>query len=143
MTARVIGVPTEIKDNENRVAVQPDGVAELVHAGHQVVVQAGAGAGSRFTDVEFTAAGATLVDDATDCRFIVGVKEVKTSQVKPGQTVMCFSHTIKGQSHNMPLLAHFMKQGATLIDYEVIVDDAVARGEGEPTFVKVEEKRSA
>jgi len=50
MTARVVGVPTEIKDNENRVAVQPDGVADLVHAGHQVIVQAGAGAGSRFTD---------------------------------------------------------------------------------------------
>ena len=45
MSARVVGVPTEIKDNENRVAVQPDGVAELVHAGHQVIVQAGAGLG--------------------------------------------------------------------------------------------------
>ena len=56
MSALVIGVPTEIKDNENRVSMQPDGVAELVHHGHQVVVQAGAGNGSRFADAEFAAA---------------------------------------------------------------------------------------
>ena len=61
MSALVVGVPTEIKDNENRVVVQPDGVAELVHAGHQVIVQAGAGTGSRFTDAEFAAAGAKIV----------------------------------------------------------------------------------
>ena len=45
MSALVVGVPKEIKDNENRVSVQPDGVAELVHPGHQVLVQTGAGAG--------------------------------------------------------------------------------------------------
>ena len=50
MSALVVGVPTEIKDNENRVSMQPDGVAELVHHGHQVLVQAGAGDGSRFAD---------------------------------------------------------------------------------------------
>jgi alpha-aminoadipic semialdehyde synthase len=47
--------------------------------------------------------------------------------VSPGQTVCCFSHTIKGQAHNMPLLAHFLRVGASLVDYEVIVDDAGAR----------------
>ncbi|MEH3077760.1 MAG: alanine dehydrogenase [Quadrisphaera sp.] len=60
----VVGVPTEVKDNENRVALQPDGAAELVHHGHRVLVQAGAGAGSRFTDAEFAAAGAEVVDGA-------------------------------------------------------------------------------
>ena len=63
MSMLVIGVPREIKDNENRVSVQPDGVAELVHHGHQVVVQAGAGAGSRFADEEYAAAGAKIVAD--------------------------------------------------------------------------------
>lgn len=62
----VVGVPTDIKDNENRVALQPDGVAELVHAGHEVLVQAGAGDGSRFTDQEFAAAGARVVDSADE-----------------------------------------------------------------------------
>ena len=53
MSTLVVGVPKEIKDNENRVAVQPDGVAELVHHGHQVLVEAGAGVGSRFPDEEY------------------------------------------------------------------------------------------
>ena len=66
MSALVIGVPTEIKDNENRVSMQPDGVAELVHHGHQVVVQAGAGKGSRFADAEFAAAGAKIVATADE-----------------------------------------------------------------------------
>ena len=66
MSALVVGVPTEIKDNENRVSMQPDGVAELVHHGHQVVVQAGAGNGSRFADAEFAAAGAKIVATADE-----------------------------------------------------------------------------
>ena len=59
MSALVVGVPKEIKDNENRVAVQPDGVAELVHHGHRVLVETGAGNGSRFPDAEYAAAGAS------------------------------------------------------------------------------------
>ena len=61
MSTLVVGVPSEIKDNENRVALTPDGVVELVHDGHEVVVQAGAGAGSRFADDEYAAAGAKVV----------------------------------------------------------------------------------
>ena len=77
--AIVVGVPAEIKDNENRVSVVPDGVAELVHHGHRVVVQTGAGRGSRFPDEEYEAAGAEIVAEA-DAVFaaadlIVKVKE--------------------------------------------------------------------
>ena len=64
MAGLVIGVPKEIKDNENRVSMQPDGVAELVHHGNAVLVQAGAGDGSRFPDEEFAAAGAVVVPSA-------------------------------------------------------------------------------
>ena len=75
----VVGVPSEIKDNENRVSVVPDGAAELVHHGHRVLVQAGAGAGSRFPDEEYAAAGATLVATADEvfaaADLIVKVKE--------------------------------------------------------------------
>ena len=60
----VVGVPAEIKDNENRVALQPDGAAELVHAGHEVLVQAGAGLGSGNHDEAYRAAGATIAADA-------------------------------------------------------------------------------
>src|ERR671916_635607 len=77
--ARVVGVPREIKDQEGRVSMQPDGVAELVHHGHEVIVESGAGLGAGFEDEEYEAAGARLADgpgevfEAAD--LIVKVKE--------------------------------------------------------------------
>ena len=62
--ARVVGVPKEIKDMEGRVSMQPDGVGELVHHGHEVLVQAEAGAGAGFTDEEYEEAGARVVPSA-------------------------------------------------------------------------------
>ena len=77
--ARVVGVPKEIKDLEGRVSMQPDGVVELVHHGHEVVVQAGAGQGSGFTDGEYEEAGARVVETADEVfaasDLIVKVKE--------------------------------------------------------------------
>jgi alanine dehydrogenase len=79
MSTLVVGVPSEIKDNEKRVALTPDGVVELVHTGHQVVVQAGAGVGSRFSDDEYAAVGAKVVPTADEvfdaADLIVKVKE--------------------------------------------------------------------
>src|SRR3712207_4923449 len=77
--ARVVGVPREIKDLEGRVSMQPDGVVELVHHDHEVVVESGAGKGSGFSDEEYEEAGARIVDgpdevfEAAD--LIVKVKE--------------------------------------------------------------------
>ncbi|PWJ52678.1 alanine dehydrogenase [Quadrisphaera granulorum] len=101
----VIGVPTEVKDNENRVALQPDGAAELVHHGHRVVVQAGAGAGSRFSDAEFVAAGAEVVDGA-DAVFaaadlIVKVKEpvpAEYHRFREGQQLFTYLHAAADRS---------------------------------------------
>ena len=77
--ASVVGVPREIKDQEGRVSMQPDGVVELVHHGHEVVVQAGAGLGSGFTDGEYEEAGARVVETADEVfaasDLIVKVKE--------------------------------------------------------------------
>jgi alanine dehydrogenase len=95
----VVGVPTEVKDNEDRVALQPDGAAELVHHGHRVLVQAGAGAGSRFSDAEFAAAGAEVVDGA-DAVFaaadlVVKVKEPVESEYhrfREGQQLFTYLH---------------------------------------------------
>ncbi len=121
-----VGILQETKNRfERRVPLVPAEVRSLVAAGIEVRVERSPT--RAITAEEFEAAGATMVDDATDCRFIMGVKEVKAEQVRPGQTVMCFSHTIKGQAHNMPLLQRFIDQRATLIDYEVIVDDQGAR----------------
>lgn len=74
-----IGVPTEVKNNEFRVALTPSGVHDLVSAGHEVHVQAGAGAGSSMPDAEYAEAGATLVDDPQEvwdrAELLLKVKE--------------------------------------------------------------------
>ena len=99
MAGLVIGVPKEIKDNENRVSMQPDGVAELVHHGNAVLVQSGAGAGSRFPDEEFAAAGAVIVPSADEvfagADLIVKVKEPVAEEYhrfRPGQQLFTYLH---------------------------------------------------
>ncbi len=79
----LIGIPTEIKNNENRVAATPAGVAELVAHGHDVMVQAGAGEGSSFLDTEYADAGARIVEDATtawSAELVLKVKEPIASE---------------------------------------------------------------
>ena len=74
----IIGVPKEIKDNEYRVAMTPAGVKQIVENGHQVLVQAGAGEGSRFTDEQYQEVGARIVPNAADAwgaEMVVKVKE--------------------------------------------------------------------
>ena len=95
----VVGVPKEIKDNENRVAMQPDGVYELVHHGHRVLVEADAGTGSRFADAEYAAAGATIVASAdevfADADLIVKVKEpipAEYHRFRNGQQLFTYLH---------------------------------------------------
>jgi alanine dehydrogenase len=99
VSALVVGVPKEIKDNENRVAVQPDGVAELVYRGNQVLVETGAGTGSRFSDSEYAAAGAEVVDSADEvfaaADLIVKVKEpirAEYHRFRPGQQLFTYLH---------------------------------------------------
>lgn len=77
--ATAVGVPKEIKDKEGRVSMQPDGVAELVHHGHEVVVQESAGRGAGFSDAEYERAGAKVLPSAGEvfdrAELIVKVKE--------------------------------------------------------------------
>jgi alanine dehydrogenase len=61
----IIGVPKEIKNNENRVALTPAGTQELVKRGHEVMIQSSAGIGSGFSDDAYRQAGANMVDDAS------------------------------------------------------------------------------
>ena len=75
----IIGVPKEIKNNENRVGLTPAGVAELRKHGHSLLVQAGAGEGSGFADSEYEAAGAVMLPTIADvygqAEMIMKVKE--------------------------------------------------------------------
>ena len=74
-----ISVPSEVKNNEFRVALTPAGVHNLVQASHEVFVQSGAGAGSSMSDADYREAGATLLDDADE----VWARERRT-RWKPG-----------------------------------------------------------
>ncbi|KZO91956.1 hypothetical protein CALVIDRAFT_488223 [Calocera viscosa TUFC12733] len=110
---------------ERRCPLSPDAVAELVAMGVNVQVQHC----SRriWTHDEFQKAGATIVRDVSEADIVVGIKEVPISELAPSplkeQTHFMFSHTHKGQSYNMELLARLLRQGR-LIDYELLTDRA-------------------
>ncbi len=95
----IVGIPTEIKDGEYRVAATPEGVRELEHAGHRVIVQAGAGDESAFSDEEFREAGAEIRASAedvfADADLIVKVKEPRPEEYerfRPGQMLFTYLH---------------------------------------------------
>ncbi len=123
MAKLVVGVPKEIKDSENRVSVQPDGVAELVHAGHEVLVEAGAGEGSRFPDSEFAAAGAKMVASADEvfagADLIVKVKEpiaAEYHRFRTGQQLFTYLHLAADKQ----LTEFLMEKQIDSIAYETV-----------------------
>lgn len=93
-----IGVPRECKDGERRVAMLPEGVAEIRSNGHQVLVQEGAGEGAGFGDAEYRAAGARIIGDAASvfaADMVVKVKELQPSELPlltAGTTIFGFAH---------------------------------------------------
>ncbi|MGF3553879.1 MAG: hypothetical protein ACQXXF_01200, partial [Thermoplasmatota archaeon] len=75
-----------------------------------------------FSDKEYLDAGAKVQDNLSSSSVIFAVKEIPINFFEPRKTYVFFSHTIKGQKHNMPMLKKMMDLGCTLIDYEKIVD---------------------
>jgi alanine dehydrogenase len=123
-----VGVPTEVKPDEYRVALTPAGVRELIDAGHAVVVQTEAGLGSAITDDQYVAQGARIVPDADAvfeaAELIVKVKEpqpVEVVRLKPHHTLFTYLHLAADAS----LTQGLMESGATCIAYETVED---ARG---------------
>jgi alpha-aminoadipic semialdehyde synthase len=116
-----LGIMKETKSIwERRVPLNPDAVRTLVEKGYEVFVQP---SDIRiYTDAEYKAAGALIQDDLSTCDLIIGVKEIPVEHILPEVPHLFFSHTIKGQSHNMPMLRDILRKNATLIDYERIVD---------------------
>ena len=93
----IVGVPSEVKVAECRVAITPDGVRELTALGHEVLVESGAGKGSSLSDAEFATAGATLVDAATawSADLVCKVKEPQESEfsyLRPGLVLFTYLH---------------------------------------------------
>jgi alanine dehydrogenase len=117
----IVGVPTEVKEGEHRVAMTPDGVRELVGHGHRVLVQHDAGAGSSITDAEYQRAGAELVsvDDAWAAELVVKVKEPQTAELgylRPDLTLFTYLHLAAEPEVAEALLA----SGTTGIAYETV-----------------------
>jgi alanine dehydrogenase len=120
-----IGVPTEIKADEYRIAITPAGVRELTAHGHEVLVQAGAGEGSVMSDEQFRAQGAHIVADAesvfSDAELVLKVKEPQPEEVellREGQTLFTYLHL----AAEPELARGLMRSGATCIAYETVTD---------------------
>jgi alanine dehydrogenase len=121
-----VGVPTEVKKDEYRVALTPAGVRELVDAGHEVCVQSGAGLGSSISDQDYAAQGATILPDADavfgEATLIVKVKEPQPEEVArltPRHTLFTYLHL----AADVALTRGLMASGATSIAYETVEDN--------------------
>ena len=119
----IIGVPKEIKNNENRVALTPAGVKELIKRGHQVYVQQSAGLGSGFSDQDYSAAGASLLPsiEATYqiADMIMKVKEPIESEynlIKPNQLLFTYFHFASYE----PLTKAMVASKAICLAYETV-----------------------
>lgn len=118
-----IGIPKEVKTNENRVALAPSGAEALAAAGHTVLVESGAGLGSAFSDEQYAAAGARIVSGAdavwTEADLIVKVKEPiepEWKRIRPRQTLFTYFHFAADEK----LTRTHMASGATCIAYETV-----------------------
>jgi alanine dehydrogenase len=120
-----IGVPTEIKSDEYRVAVTPAGVRELSEHGHEVLVQAGAGEGSAISDEDYRAQGAEIVPDAAGVfeagEMVLHVKELQPEEIemlRPGQLLFTYLHLAPDPEQTRALCG----SGVTAIAYETVED---------------------
>ncbi len=118
-----VGVPKEIKNHEYRVGLTPASVAELVHAGHEVVVERGAGMGIDFPDSAYEKAGATILPDAAavfaGADMIIKVKEPQPGEIamlKPRHLLFTYLHL----AADKPQAEGLMQSGATCIAYETV-----------------------
>ena len=118
-----VGIPTEIKNNENRVAITQAGVFELARRGHDVLVQAGAGLGSAITDEEYVSAGATIVEGADEVwaqsEMILKVKEpiaAEYAQMRKDQVLFTYLHLAASRDCTDAVLS----SGTTAIAYETV-----------------------
>ncbi len=119
----IIGIRREDKNKwERRVPITPDHVRELLDEEElRILVQPSPI--RALSEEDYAAAGAIVQEDLSEADVIVAVKEVPIDLLQAGKTYLFFSHTIKGQDYNMPLLRRLMELECQLIDYERIVDD--------------------
>ncbi len=118
-----IGIRHENKDlTEKRAPLTPDQVRELINQ-HGLTVVVEPSETRIFKDEEYRAAGAAISSDLSDCNIVFGVKEIPIPSLLPGKALCFFSHTIKGQPYNMPMLKAILDLRITLLDYEKVTDE--------------------
>jgi len=118
----VIGIRREDKNRwERRAALTPDHVAELTRRGIRVAVEPSSI--RVFPDEAYRRAGALIAEDLGAAPLVFGVKEIPPGKLRANTAYAFFSHVIKGQAANRPMLRRLIELGCTLIDYEKIVDD--------------------
>jgi alanine dehydrogenase len=119
----IVGVPKEVKVHESRVAITPEGVSEFIHAGHEVLIQDGAGIGSSITNEDFEQAGATIGASADivweNAELVLKVKEPidsEYSKLRKNQTLFTYLHLAASK----PCTDALMSSGTTAIAYETV-----------------------
>jgi alanine dehydrogenase len=120
-----IGVPKETKTHEYRAGLVPGSVRELVHHGHEVMVETGAGLGAGFPDEAYLQAGAAILPQASDvfsrAELVIKVKEPQAYEIallRPGQTLFTYLHLAPDRAQTEGL----MRSGVTAIAYETVTD---------------------
>ncbi|MED3644997.1 alanine dehydrogenase [Caldifermentibacillus hisashii] len=119
----IIGVPKEIKNNENRVAITPSGVIQLIGAGHTVLIEKNAGEGSSFSNAEYEQAGAKIINSASEvwekAQMILKVKEPLPSEYpyfRPGLIIFTYLHL----ANESQLARALIENKVTAIAYETL-----------------------
>jgi len=107
---------------ERRVPLVPADIQEIVN-NNEINFCVETSSKRIFKDDEFAKAGAKITDNLDDCDVIIGVKEIPIEKLRAEKTYVYFSHVIKGQSYNMPMLRRLMELRCNLIDYEKIIDE--------------------
>lgn len=126
----IIGIPKEIKDGENRVSLTPEGVESLTHDGHRVLVQAGAGVGSGFSDFEYAESGAKILDSAEEvygaAEMVLKIKEPLPEEyplLRPDLLLFTYLHLAADRT----LTEKLLETKLTAIGYETVqrADDSL------------------
>jgi alanine dehydrogenase len=124
----IVGVPREIKSNESRVAITPEGVSELVHSGHVVLIEEHAGVGSSISNEDFIVAGAEVSSTSDEiwskAELVLKVKEpleVEYPKMRIGQTLFTYLHLAASKACTDAIV----KSGVTAIAYETVESNGV------------------
>jgi len=118
-----IGIIAEHKPGEGRIPLTPTQIQILQSQNPELLITVQPSKQRKFRDEEFSSRSIDMASAIEDANLVMAVKEVDVNNINGDQVYLFFSHTIKGQDYNMPMLQHILDVGATLLDYELIRDE--------------------